>query len=365
MRGGSRVVGSVMRRAIGLSVVSLLLGGGACTGAGTDDGGAGRAPGAGMSGSTGGAARGGAGGASNGAAAGAAQAATSGAAGSAVGGVGGAGGTPGAAGSGVAAGAGGSAGRAGADGSAGLGGSGGRGGAGASGNDAGMAGSGDDGGSPNAPTLTSFTLTVLGSSTAAGEGASSSSQGWVNLLAGDLERTIVGDYATHNLAVGGYTTAELVPDSGASGSIDDALETEPDLIIVALAGSNDLSAGTSTSTFLSRLTSIRDHAREAGVPVFFLSTAPKDLSTEEKQMLRDWGDEMETRFSSCWVPGQSDYSPCFVDVFEPLANGSLGVASEYSAGDGIHLNDAGHALIFETVRDVVRPYVCSRIACAR
>jgi lysophospholipase L1-like esterase len=228
-----------------------------------------------------------------------------------------------------------------------------------------MAGSGDEGGSPNAPTLTSFTLTVLGSSTAAGEGASSSSRGWVSLLASELETAVVGDTTTHNLAVGGYTTAELVPGSGANGNIDDALETDPDLIVVALAGSNDLSAGTGASTFLSRLASIRDHARDAGVPVFFLSTAPKDLSVEEKQTLRDWGDEMETRLSSCWVPGQSDYSPCFVDVFEPLANESLGVASEYSAGDGIHLNDAGHELIFETVRDVVRPYVCSRIACAR
>jgi lysophospholipase L1-like esterase len=205
---------------------------------------------------------------------------------------------------------------------------------------------------------------VIGSSTAAGEGASSSSQGWVSLLAASLGQTVTTSFDTDNIAVGGYTTIELLPDSGADGSIDDALDRKPNLVILSLAGSNDLSAGTSTSTFLSRLETIESHANDAGVPVFFVSTAPKDLSTDEKETLRDWTLEMKTRFSSCWVPGRSsEYSPCFIDVFEALANSSLGVASEYSAGDGIHLNDAGHEVIFDAAREIVEPYVCSMTAC--
>jgi hypothetical protein len=39
------------------------------------------------------------------------------------------------------------------------------------------------------------------------------------------------------------------------------------------------------------------------------------------------------------------------------------VASAYGAGDGIHLNDAGHARIFEAAEAIVKPYVCSRVAC--
>lgn len=160
------------------------------------------------------------------------------------------------------------------------------------------------------------------------------------------------------------TTNELLPGSDASGSIDDALERDPNLVIVSLAGSNDLSAGTSTDEFIARLKTIRDHARDAGVPVSFVSTAPKDLSSSEQQTLKSWAERMKADFSSCWVPGEKgDYSPCFIDIFGLLANDSLGVGSEYSAGDGIHLNDAGHEVIFEAARSVVDPYVCSRVAC--
>jgi lysophospholipase L1-like esterase len=254
--------------------------------------------------------------------------------------------------------------------SAGRGGGAGRGGTSAPGGAAGSSGAGgesgsDDGagGAPNAG-LTSFKLVVLGSSTAAGEGASSSGQGWVSLLATSLGMTVTNEFDTDNLAVGGYTTVELMPDSGADGSIDDALDRDPNLVIVALAGNNDLSNGTSTSTYLSRLEQMRDVSVDAGVPIFFVSTAPKDVSTAERETLRDWGIEMKDRFASCWVPERSSaYSPCFIDIFDLLANDSLGVASEYGAGDGIHLNDAGHAVIFEAALEIVEPYVCSMTDC--
>jgi len=212
--------------------------------------------------------------------------------------------------------------------------------------------------------LTSFKLTVIGSSTAAGEGASSSAKSWFALLARSLDDAVVPTFSSSNLAVGGYTTVELLPGSNADGSIDDAISGRPNLILVSLAGSNDLSAGTSQSTFLSRLTSVRDTAQAAGVPVFFVSTAPKDLSDSERRELRDWATAMSTTFATCWVPERATaYEPCFIDIFAPLANASLGVASAYGAGDGIHLNDAGHAKIFEVADAIVKPYVCSRVAC--
>ncbi len=226
----------------------------------------------------------------------------------------------------------------------------------------GRAGTGGAGG--GSPMLTSFKLTVIGSSTAAGEGASSSAKSWVGLLARALDDAVVPTFNSSNLAVGGYTTVELLPGSKADGSIDDAISGRPNLILVSLAGSNDLSAGTSQSTFLSRLTSVRDAARTAGVPVFFVSTAPKDLSDSERRELRDWATAMSTAFATCWVPERATaYGPCFIDIFAPLANASLGVASAYGAGDGIHLNDAGHARIFEVAEAIVKPYVCSRVAC--
>lgn len=355
-----------MRRALVLLAFAGVSGSASCSGSGADDAGAGLGASAGHAGSgtngglgsgTAGKAAGQAGSPGNGLGGGAGGNGSDAAAGSAGGTATGArGGTAGAA-------TGAAAGRAGAGGSS-AGGSAGSGGSAGGSNEAGASGSGDEGGGSSGPELSSFKLAVVGSSTAAGEGASSSSKGWVSLLASALDMKVSGDFSMFNLAVGGYTTNELLPGSGANGGIDDAIDRDPNLIIVSLAGSNDLSAGTSTDMFLARLTTLRDHAEDAGIPVFFVSTAPKDLSTSEQQTLKSWAEQMKSQFSSCWVPGQSgDYSPCFVDIFALLASDSLGVASEYSAGDGIHLNDAGHEVIFEAARALIEPYVCSRTAC--
>ncbi len=166
-----------------------------------------------------------------------------------------------------------------------------------------------------------------------------------------------------NLAAGGYTTLELLPGSDAFGGIDAAIDEDPDLIVVALAGSNDLSMGTSTATYLSRLTQVRDAARAAGIPTFFVSTAPKDLVDEERFLLADWGNQMNDRFDVCWTPGNATYSPCFIDIFADLANDDQGIESQYNSGDGIHLNDAGHRVIFLQAQEIIEPYLCSVRQC--
>jgi len=223
----------------------------------------------------------------------------------------------------------------------------------------------DAGGTSETGGLETFTLAVIGSSTAAGEGASSSSRGWVSLLANELDERVRGEFVARNLSVGGYATSNLMPGSDSNGNIDDAVDEAPNLVIVALAGSNDLSNGVSTETFFARLRAIRDSAAEAGVPVFFVSTAPKDLSNEEQQRLFEWTNQMREEFDTCWTPGVARHSPCLIDVFGALANSSLGIAEEYGSGDGIHLNDAGHQLIFEIAETIVRPYVCSVTACTQ
>jgi lysophospholipase L1-like esterase len=212
--------------------------------------------------------------------------------------------------------------------------------------------------------LDSFRLTVIGSSTSAGEGASSSRQGWVALLAAELDRRLKTPFDVRNLSVGGYASGDLLPGSGRDGNVDDAIQTEPDLIVVALAGSNDLSSGTSESEFSSRLGEIREAARSAGIPTFFLTTAPKDLAEDERRALGGWAQTIVEDFDTCWVPIRSEpYAPCVIEVFEALANDSLAIASEYGAGDGIHLNDEGHAAIFAQAEAVVVPYACQATPC--
>jgi acyl-CoA thioesterase-1 len=232
------------------------------------------------------------------------------------------------------------------------------GGGGGSGGAGGSGGGGAGGsGSGTAP----FVIAVLGSSTAEGEGASSFANSWVGLL--DAALSSSANVNIVNLAAGGYTTLELLPGSDAFGGIDAAIDEDPDLIVVALAGSNDLSMGTSTTTYLSRLTQVRDAARAAGIPTFFVSTAPKDLVDEERFLLADWGNQMNDRFDVCWTPGNTTYSPCFIDIFADLANDDQGIESQYNSGDGIHLNDAGHRVIFLQAQEIIEPYLCSVRQC--
>lgn len=207
----------------------------------------------------------------------------------------------------------------------------------------------------------SFHLAVLGSSTAAGEGASAG-RGWVSMLESSLARS--ASFTVSNFAVGGYTSEELLPRSGVRGNLADAIADSPDLIVVALAGSNDLSWGTSTELFFERLTTLRDGARAAGIPLFFVSTAPKDMSESQREQLQEWSLGMDDAFSSCWVPGgDGEHSPCFIDIFRVLASPSLGLAPQYGSGDGIHLNDAGHAAIHRAAEAAIRPYVCKVTRC--
>ena len=87
------------------------------------------------------------------------------------------------------------------------------------------------------------------------------------------------------------------------------------------------------------------------------------MSTSERETLAEWAEIMPQRFGSCPIPAGADHSPCMIDIFDALANDSLGIAGEFSAGDGIHLNDRGHAEIFRIAQDVIEPYVCSVTRC--
>jgi hypothetical protein len=72
---------------------------------------------------------------------------------------------------------------------------------------------------------------------------------------------------------------------------------------------------------------------------------------------------MRDRFNACWVPTNAAYSPCFVDIFAHLANADLDIASQYDSGDGIHLDDAGHRVMFQDALEIIQPYVCAVAQC--
>ena len=219
--------------------------------------------------------------------------------------------------------------------------------------------------SPEIPAgLPSFHIAVIGSSTANGVGASSGDSAWASLLQSSLSGRATTPVTTSNLAVGGYTAKDLAPGSGMPGSIDDAIREKPDLILVALAGSNDLDGLITTELFVSQLVTLRETAKAAGIPTFFMGTLPKNFTPENRQLLIDFDRAMASEFGACWIPGATTpYAPCYIDVFESLADAAHGLAPEYDSGDGQHPNDAGHAVLFRAADAIVEPYVCSKTSC--
>lgn len=206
-----------------------------------------------------------------------------------------------------------------------------------------------------------FVIAVLGSSTAEGDGASSLAKSWVGLLSDELLKK--ANVSIINFASGGYSTLNLLPESGSDGTLDDAIAEHPDLIVISLPGGNDVSAGTPEATYLSRLAEARSTAKEAGIPTFFVGTAPKNTGDRERAQLGDWNTQMQSRFSSCWTPGDAAYSPCFIDVMAALGNADHEIEPEYDSGDGIHLNDAGHVALFQRAEKIIAPYVCEVSGC--
>ena len=145
--------------------------------------------------------------------------------------------------------------------------------------------------------------------------------------------------------------------------MDDALALQPQLLVVGLGGSNDLSGEMTTERFVAELERVRSVAEARGVPTFFMGTLPKNLTPWDRELLKEWDSAMATRLGTCWVPGDGEaHDECFIGVFDVLADTTLGLAPEFDSGDG-HPNDVGHALLFEHSLRVIEPYVCANIEC--
>lgn len=182
---------------------------------------------------------------------------------------------------------------------------------------------------------------VLGSSTAAGVGASPG-RSWADLLADAARRE---GAALVNRARPGALTYQALPASAArpigrpatnpAQDIATALLTTPALLVLAFP-SNDAMLGYSAAETVANLRLLRDVAAAAGVPALLLSSQPRDDASEALRALRAADAALAPVFGTC-----------FVDVRDALSTPAGGIATAYAASDGVHLNDAEHRLIYE------------------
>jgi lysophospholipase L1-like esterase len=192
-------------------------------------------------------------------------------------------------------------------------------------------------------------IVVLGSSTAAGAGASLPDSAWVNRFRDALGRQETR-FAVVNLARGGYSTCHLLPDGadvqGCSAVVDTlrnitrALALNPAAIVVNLP-SNDAAGGMALDLTLRNFDAILGEAGD--VPLFVATPQPRnglrsdrmDVQLKTLEVMREWEGA--------------------VDFWSGIAEPDGTVSPRLDSGDGVHLNDAGHRLLAERVAAIDLP----------
>jgi lysophospholipase L1-like esterase len=194
----------------------------------------------------------------------------------------------------------------------------------------------------------SHTLVVLGSSTAVGVGTSTSDSAWVSRYRNYLfeKNTTI---KVINLAVGGYTTYDIMPTGfippanrpapKPGNNISKAVEYNPEAIIINLP-SNDVNLGFTISEQLSNYDTVLAFAKLHNIPVWVSTTQPRNFSTAQIQKQIEMRDSTFARFGDKAI-----------DFWTDIADSVGRINSEFNSGDGIHLNDKGHAILFSRVRD--------------
>ncbi len=196
---------------------------------------------------------------------------------------------------------------------------------------------------------TIYKIIVLGSSTAAGTGPTDINNAWVWRYQNYLTE-IDTRYELENLALGGFTTYNILPSgttipSGISQIIDTeknitkALSLNPHGIIINLP-SNDAASSYPSVNQIANYHLIRNTALNQNIPVWISSPQPRNFGSNTTALTIQL--EMVTT-----TPVEfEEYAFDFWTGFG-IASGN-GIKPEFNV-DGVHMNDAGHQILFERV----------------
>lgn len=192
----------------------------------------------------------------------------------------------------------------------------------------------------------SIRVVVLGSSTAAGVGASVADSAWVNRYRVYLQ-SLHPNNEVVNLGVSATTTYQIMPDGfvppplrpapDTNNNITKAIELQADAIIVNMP-SNDAFFGIGTTEQMSNFKAIAQQADSAGIPIWVATTQPRNLLPAQVLVQLAVRDSIFSYFGNFAI-----------DFWTTLAGADNLPNPVYNSGDGIHLNDTGHRILFGRV----------------
>ena len=198
-------------------------------------------------------------------------------------------------------------------------------------------------------------VVIMGSSTAYGTGASVYDSSWAGRITAFLNRNTTdgADTVFNNIAFPAYDTYQemptgFIPPVGRPTPDEDynvtkALSYTPNVVIINLP-SNDINYGYAKAEMMSNLRVMYDSVVANGAVCFVATPQPRnDISQDYRDSLRTLVDSVNITFG-----------PQALDFWDGLVttDGLNMLKEEYAAtGSELHLNDAGHELLFERVRD--------------
>ena len=199
----------------------------------------------------------------------------------------------------------------------------------------------------NAQTCTTpFHIVILGSSTAVGYGATPK-KSWARLFEDSLKK-INPNYIVDNLAVAGTTTYAAQPDdyvppagrpSPSKGhNITKAIKLGADAIIINFP-SNDAVLNYTVDEQKANYKRISEEASKHNILVWVATPQPRN------ELTRRQVNYQEKMFD--WI--NKYYQGKAINFHDGLASEKDSIIFKYNAGDGIHVNNKGHKILYERV----------------
>ncbi|WP_163324762.1 GDSL-type esterase/lipase family protein [Draconibacterium mangrovi] len=191
-------------------------------------------------------------------------------------------------------------------------------------------------------------VVVIGSSTAFGTGCFETNNAWVNRYRYHVTPTDPSNVVI-NLAVGGFTTYDVMPTDfdtpdgrpvvDVEHNITKALYYQPDVIIVNLP-TNDVASGYSVEEVMGNFIALCDIAEASGIKFYVATSQPRNFTEEKRNESIALRDSINNYFG--------EYA---IDFWTDLASEDGTINPLFDPGDGVHLNDTAHLILFNRVKE--------------